>query len=251
VERDELLSPDPVRSAADPDRLDEIGRDYDPSDPSQHFDYWLKRLQVQCITPWLRGARTLELGCATGELTSLLEPLVDRYDVVEGSPHNVEVASARVPRANFTLSMWEDFEPQACYSDIVLCNAIEHVQDPRSLLVRARDWLEPDGRIHIVVPNGHSLHRLVGVELGFLPEPLHLSDGDRSQGHLRNYTVDSLLAEVRGAGLRVAHLQPVFLKVLSNPQMLSWSRELIEAMHTVAQRFPEHGAEIYAVAERA
>jgi trans-aconitate methyltransferase len=251
VERDELLSPDPAsQSAADPDRLDEIGRDYDPSDPSQQFDYWLKRLQVKCITPWLRGTRVLELGCATGELTSLLEPLVERYDVVEGSPHNVEVASARVPRANFTLSMWEDFEPEARYSDIVLCNAIEHVQDPGGLLTRVRNWLDPDGRVHIVVPNGFSLHRLVGVEMGFQPEPLYLTEGDLAQGHQRNYTVDSLLAEVRGAGMRVTNLQPVFLKVLSNRQMLSWEWELIEAIHTVAQRFPEHGAEIYAVAER-
>ena len=131
----------------------------------------------------------------------------------------------------------------------MLCNAIEHVQDPRSLLVHVRDWLDTDGRVHIVVPNGHSLHRLVGVELGFLPQPLHLSDGDVAQGHLRNYTVDSLLAEVRGAGLRTTNLQPVFLKILSNPQMLSWEWALIEAIHTVAQRFPEHGAEIYAVAE--
>ena len=251
MERDELLSPDPARQPADADRLDEIGRDYDPSDRSRQFDFWLKRLQVKSIAPWLRGRRTLELGCATGELTSLLAPLVDTYDVVEGSPHNVEVASARVPGANFTLSMWEDFSPATQYSDIVMCNALEHVQDPHSLLARVRDWLDPDGRLHIVVPNGFSLHRLVGVEMGFLPEPLHLSAGDLAQGHLRNYTVDSLLAEIRDAGLRTTHLQPVFLKILSNPQMLSWDAPLIEAIHTVAQRFPEHGAEIYAVAEPA
>ena len=241
----------PSTPAADSDRLEEIARDYDPSDQTRHFDYWLKRLQTKSITPWLRGRNTLELGCATGELTSLLEPLVARYDVVEGSQHNIDVASARVPGANFTLSMWEDFEPQRAYSDIVLCNAIEHVSDPASLLVRVRDWLEPDGRVHIVVPNGYSLHRLVGVEMGFLPEPLFLSPGDVAQGHVRNYTVDTLLAEIRGSGMRVANLQPVFLKLLSNPQMLGWEWSLIEAIHNVAQRFPEHGAEIYAVAERA
>ena len=246
------MSPEPARhSAVDSERLDEIAREYDPSDRTRQFDYWLKRLQVRTMAPWLRGGRVLELGCATGELTSLLEPLVERYDVVEGSPHNVEVASARVPNAHFTLSMWEDFEPGAEYSDIVMCNALEHAQDPHALLVRVRAWLGAQGRIHVVVPNGHSLHRLVGVELGFLPEPLPLTEGDRAQGHLRNYTVDTLVAEVRGAGLQVTNLQPVFLKLLSNPQMLSWDSDLIDAIHTVAQRFPEHGAEIYAVAEPA
>src|SRR3954453_17233492 len=90
-------------------RLDEIAAGYDPSDPSQHFDYHLKRLQVRAISPWLHGDRVLELGCATGELTSLLAPLAETYDVVEGSAANVALAQERVPSANFVLSMWEDF----------------------------------------------------------------------------------------------------------------------------------------------
>ena len=32
--------------------------------------------------------------------------------------------------------------------------------------------------------------------------------------------------------------------------MLDWDWDLIQAMHRVAQRFPEHGAELYIVGER-
>ncbi|HVJ96673.1 MAG TPA: class I SAM-dependent methyltransferase [Acidimicrobiia bacterium] len=231
------------------DRLDEIARGYDPSDPTQHFDYWLKRLQVQCISPWLRGERVLELGCATGELTSLLAPLARAYDVVEGSPHNVEIAQARVPNATFFTCMWEDFTPAAQYTDLVMFNALEHSADPVGLLHQIRPWLAPGGRAHIVVPNGLSLHRLVGVEMGLQPDPLALTAGDTAQGHLRNYTVESLTTDLQAGGLTVAHMQPVFLKVLPNTKMLDWEWPLIEAMHHVAQRFPENGAEIYAVGE--
>ena len=80
MDGDELLSVDP--SGSTNARLDEIAAGYDPSDPSQHFDYHLKRLQMRAITPWLQGDRVLELGCATGELTSLLAPLATVYDVV-------------------------------------------------------------------------------------------------------------------------------------------------------------------------
>jgi hypothetical protein len=116
------------------------------------------------------------------------------------------------------------------------------------LHLRFARWLEADGRIHVVVPNGLSLHRLVGVEIGLLPEPLFLSESDAAQGHVRNYTLDSLHADVRQAGLVAQHTQPVFLKVLSNRQMLDWDWNLIEALHQVSQRLPEHGAEIYMVA---
>jgi hypothetical protein len=40
-----------------PSRLEEIAARYDPSDPTREFDYYLKRLQIQAITPWLTGTR--------------------------------------------------------------------------------------------------------------------------------------------------------------------------------------------------
>ena len=231
------------------EELDKIAEGYDPGDPSTQFDYWLKRLQASAIRPWLRGKDVLELGCATGELTGLMAPMAESYDVVEGSARNIEIARRRVPGVHFIESLWETFEARRSYSDIVLCNGLEHSSDPVDLLRRARSWLGPGGRVHIVVPNGHSLHRLIGVEMGLQADPLVLTDGDRAQGHQRNYTIDTLRADVVAAGLQVRHWQGLFLKVLSNRQMLGWDWDLIRALHAVGQRFPEHGAELFIVAE--
>jgi SAM-dependent methyltransferase len=231
-------------------RLDAIAARYDPSNPDEEFDYYLKRLQVATLKPWLKGHRMLELGCATGELTSLLAPLADEYHVVEGSQRNIDTARERVAEVEFVHSLWEEFTPQESYSDVVACNAVEHVADPLALLERARDWLEPDGRLHVVVPNGLSLHRLVGVEMGLLADPLRLSESDRAQGHFRNYTIDALQTDVTAAGLVTLHWQGIFLKVLSNRQMLGWDWDLIWALHQVVRRLPEHGAELYLVATR-
>jgi SAM-dependent methyltransferase len=230
-------------------QLDEIAAAYDPSNPDVEFDYYLKRLQAAALEPWLRGGRVLELGCATGELSSLLAPLSDNYYVVEGSQRNIDAARSRVPTATFAHSLWEDFEPEHPFTDIVACNALEHAVDPLKLVRRTRDWLEPDGRLHVIVPNGLSLHRLVGVEMGMLREPLELSDADRAQGHVRNYTIDSLRADITGGGYDVAHCQGLFLKVLSNRQMLGWDWELIRAIDRVGRRLPEHCAELYLVGE--
>lgn len=237
-----------TRPAPDHARLDEIASRYDPSNPEQEFDYYLKRLQVETAGPWLLGGRVLELGCATGELSSLLAPLAREYHVVEGSARNVDAARARVPDATFFHSLWEDFAPDAAYSDVVAFNALEHAAEPVAVLERARSWLEPGGRVHVVVPNGLSLHRLVGVEMGLLADALSLSEGDRAQGHFRNYTIDALRADVAVAGLDTLHWQGIFLKVLSNRQMLGWDWELIVALHRVAQQLPEHCAELYVCA---
>lgn len=230
------------------EQLEEIAARYDPSNPAEQFDYHFKRLQVATAEPWLSGRRVLELGCATGELTSLLAPLAREYHVVEGSARNIEVASTRVPGAQFVLAMWEDFVPDTSYSDIVLFNALEHVAKPVPLLERVRRWLEPDGRVHVVVPNAHSLHRLVGVEMGLQGDPVALTEGDVAQGHFRNYTLDTLLADLSRAGLDPLHHEGIFVKVVPNREMLDWPTERIRAMHRIARHVPGHAAELYVVA---
>ncbi len=229
-------------------RLESVAQVYDPSDPNEEFDYYAKRLQVEVIKPWMIGRRVLEMGCATGELTSLMAPLSKDYHVVEGSSRNVEAARQRVPGATYFTSLWESFEPSERYSDILLVCALEHVEDPVAVTRRAREWLAEDGRLHIIVPNADSLHRLVGVEMNMLPQRTSLSESDLRVGHRRVYVLDTLLADLRESGFSSLHWQGVFLKFLSNQQMLDWDWSLIHALHRVGQRFPDRCAEIYVAA---
>ncbi len=230
-------------------RLDGIAQVYDPSNPHEHFDFWLKRLEAETVADRIRGTHAIELGCATGESTALLAPLFDKYSVVEGSAHNIEIARQRCPWVEFEHALWEEFQPKdRQFSDAILFGALEHAESPVDVMMLAASWLAPGGLIHIMVPNGLSLHRLVGVEMGLQPDPLRLTEADLAQGHMRNYTLDGILADVRSAGLHVVDWKGIFLKVLANRQMLSWEWPLIHALHAVAQRLPEHAAELYVCA---
>ena len=238
-----------VASQNEIDRLESIAGVYDPSNPEEEFDYHTKRLHLEVMGPRLVGRRVLEMGCATGELTSLLAPLAAEYHVVEGSARNVEVASARNPSVTFTHALWEEYEPDQPFSDVLLVCGLEHVDDPVAILRRAASWLDKAGRLHVIVPNADSLHRHVGVEMGILATTTTLSDSDHRIGHRRVYTLDTLLDDLRRSGLAARAWEGVFLKVLSNRQMLDWDWELIRALHKVGTRFPAHCAELYVVAE--
>lgn len=238
----------PPASESEESRLDHVAGQYDPSDPASEFDYYLKRLQAKAIRTWLRGGRVLELGCATGELSSLLVDAAEDYDVVEGSARNIEVAAARVPGARFHHSLFETFTPEEPYSDVLIVCALEHVEDPVEILQLASGWLEPGGRIHVVVPNADSLHRHVGVAMGILGRTTDLSDSDVRIGHRRVYDIASLLDDVGKAGLAPLHWQGIFLKVISNAQMLGWDWALIHALDDVSQRFPADASELYVIA---
>jgi trans-aconitate methyltransferase len=229
------------------DELETIADRYDPSDSSQEFDFHLKRVQATAIRTMLAGNTVLELGCATGELSGLVAPGIDHYEVVEGSSKNIEVSRARVPNAIFHCSLWEDFETERRYSDILIVCALEHVDEPVPLLERSARWLAPGGRIHVIVPNADSLHRMVGVEMGLIAERTAPSESDLRIGHRRVYSIETLTRDIHTAGLEVMHWEGLFLKVLANSQMLDWDPQLIQALAVVGRRFPGNCAELYAV----
>lgn len=238
-----------IDSTSERQRLEDVAAVYDPSNPDEEFDYFTKRLHREVLAPWLVGERVLEMGCATGELTSLMASLADTYHVVEGSKHNIEVAAARLPDVTFFHALWEEFTPEEPYTDVLLVCSLEHVDDPVGVLSNVRNWLAPSGRLHVIVPNADSLHRMVGVEMGILGTRGELSDSDVRIGHRRVYDVDGLRSDIEAAGYSVLHWQGIFLKFLANRQMLGWDWELIEALHRVGQRFPANCGEIAMIAE--
>ena len=87
--------------------------------------------------------------------------------------------------------------------------------------------------------------------MGLLQEKTTLNDRDKQLGHQRVYTQSSLLADIKAAGLRSVKNGGVFLKPLSNAQIdENWSSEMIEGFYLLGADFPEHCAELFAVAQK-
>ncbi len=229
--------------------LDKIANGYDPSNAAEFFDYWFKRFEADALKPWLHGENVLELGGATGESAFLISPSCEKYLVVEGSPVNCEKIQKRLTEIKVIEAFWEDFEPDSLFSDIILFETLEHYKDPVSLLERCVKWLTPNGRIHISVPNGESLHRQVAVAMGLQSTPTEVNQGDMSQGHLRNYSIDSLTRDVVSAGLKTVYSRGLFLKLVPNAMMLQWNKELLYGINTIAEDRIGDAAELFLVCE--
>src|SRR5262249_5026143 len=152
------------------------------------------------------------------------------------------------PHVVFHHALFEDFAPPRRFDDIVMARALEHLDDPVGLLRTMRAWLEPGGRLHLVVPNAQSLHRRLGVHMGMLDRPGGLGGRDHKYGPRRVYDDDLLRCHVREAGWRVEQLTGVFLKPLSNAQMTAFAPELLDALFEVGRELPRYCAELYAVA---
>jgi len=227
------------------DRLDAIAATYDSK---VDFDSHLIRYNYREMKPRLQGPAVLEMGCANGVMTRWLSTDFPVVHVVDASRCYIDEVSQTVGRnVIFHHALFQEFDCREKFNDIVMARALEHLEDPVSLLHSMRDWVEPGGRLHIVVPNAQSLHRRVGVYMGMLNRPDDLSERDKKYGHHRVYDVDLLRRHLSQAGWSAEQIVGVFLKPFSNAQMESFPREVLDGLYEVGHELPWYCAELYAM----
>jgi 2-polyprenyl-3-methyl-5-hydroxy-6-metoxy-1,4-benzoquinol methylase len=156
----------------------------------------------------------------------------------------------RFPQVEVVHALFEDFEPERPFDNIIMGHVLEHVEHPIEILTSVRGWLSPNGRVFCAVPNARSLHRQAAVVMGLLPKEDALNDLDVHHGHRRIYTPETLRAAFIEAGFKIEVFGGYFLKPISNGQIESaWTSEMVDAFIQMGERYPDIAGEIYVVAE--
>lgn len=241
-------------------------RDYDTEarDAAGHryaysFDFDVMHpFMLRSFEPFFRDGRLLELGSFRGDFT---RRLVDRFaDItcVEASGEAIAAArSALGDRVRFVQSTFEDARLPHRYDNIVLTHVLEHVDDRVGLLRRInQEWLTPEGRLFLVCPNAHAASRQIAVRMGLISHPEAVTDAEREHGHRVTYSLETLEADAKAAGLHVAHRTGIFFKALANFQ---WDRllatdivspEYLEGCYQLGQAYPDLCSSIFLLCER-
>jgi SAM-dependent methyltransferase len=228
-------------------RLEDVARWY--TNREWGFYTRLVHYTYRSIAPLLQGPVGLEMGSADGEMTQFLRRHFDRLYVLDVSPDYVRQAESLGENISGFVGLFEEFETDLQFDTIVASHVLEHLVDPVAVLARARQWVAPGGRLIAVVPNADSLHRRLGVKLGLLAATDELNDQDVGIGHKRVYRRETLDADLEAAGLSISARGGVFLKPLSNAQMLELGDDrLVEGLYELGKDFPDLCSEIYAVA---
>jgi len=192
----------------------------------------------------------LELGAAEGIMTELICETDREVTVVEGSVHFCNELEKKFPEAEIVNSLFEDFEPDKYYDNIILGHVLEHVADPVLILDKVHKWLRPgSGRVFAAVPNSRSLHRQAAVVMGMLKIENELNQMDLHHGHRRVFDPESFRSVFYQSNLNVLLYGGYWLKPVSNSQIEStWSPEMLDAFMFLGERYPDIAAEIYVVA---
>lgn len=229
------------------------GTDYSTIyDPDSDFDAWYSIASARAIVERLApGERLLELGCATGLMTTLFVQAGVTVVGVDRSIRYLERARARnLDQATFvesdiTAHLAGD---SACYDHITLCNVLHEVSNPSEILALCRSRLRPTGLVHVTLQNPRSIHRLVALETGLIDDLLAVSSRGEAYGTLRLMPADELARLLSDADLHLLESRGIMLKPYANDQMALLPDVVLEGLVEAARHLPDHAAINYVLA---
>ncbi len=184
------------------------------------FDWVLRRYLLKTISPYfISEGNALELGCFMGDMTEMLLKYFQDMTVIEGSSELCLAVTQRFPGRLETInSTFEKAQINDKFENIFLIHTLEHLDDPIAVLSKIKEWLTPNGRLFVAVPNAHALSRQIAVKMGLISFNSSVTDGEHLHGHRRTYSMDILEYHLQAAGYRCLKSGGVLLKPLANFQ---------------------------------
>ncbi|WAG77621.1 class I SAM-dependent methyltransferase [Metapseudomonas furukawaii] len=199
--------------------------------------------------------RLLEIGCGLAPLFTDLAPDMD-ICVVEPSAEFIAHARGFAQgrdRVRLVQALLEDFvqgEP-GTFDFISLSGLLHEVESPAALLAATRRICHDGTLVHMNVPNAHSLHRLLALEMGLIASPFELSAQQKTLQQHSTFDLPALARLAKEAGFSVLESDSYFIKPFTHAQMEALRRSgfltdaMLEGFHGLARHLPGLGSEIY------
>ncbi|HMK27084.1 MAG TPA: class I SAM-dependent methyltransferase [Chitinophagaceae bacterium] len=241
-------------------------RDYNKefSDTADHkyaynFDFDVMHpFMLRSFEPFFKEGNLLELGSFKGDFTKRLLPRFEDITCVEVSDKAIEVARETLgSKVKFVEASFETATLNSKYNNIVLTHVLEHLDDPIAVLKRVNnEWLADGGRFFLVCPNANAPSRQIAVKMGLISHNTAITPAEAEHGHKITYTLDTLEADAKAAGLNVVYRSGIFFKALANFQwdrLLNTdiiSKEYLDGCYQLGQLYPDLCSSIFLMCEK-
>lgn len=154
---------------------------------AQNYLKW----QVSFLAPFI-GKNILELGSGTGLITGYILTDYRNVSVVDKSKNALKILKSNNSESSNLKVFCDDLEGSEFWNNIdgpidtiIAVNLLEHVEDDIGLIKSATEFLEPGGKILLIVPAGSWLY----------------GSADRISGHYRRYSKKTISCLFQTCGL--------------------------------------------------
>lgn len=227
-------------------KLNDVASHYMPGAPTAIENELILNWYPHRILSRLKKCDTkslLELGLGHGHTALIFNKFFRRHVVIEGSSVVIDLFKTKNKSLTIEIieSYFENFSTTEKFDAIVMGFVLEHIDDPGIVLDRFRQYLAPDGRLFVAVPNAKSLNRRLGVELGIINDIYDLNENDIAQGHQRQFCRATLKRFLGDHGFEVVWEEGIYLKPLPLGllQQLPRFHDNLQAMLKVGIDFPD------------
>jgi 2-polyprenyl-3-methyl-5-hydroxy-6-metoxy-1,4-benzoquinol methylase len=220
------------------------------------FDVLTRRYLMREFSKYFKveSDKVLEVGSYDGSMTELILEYFTEIDVIEASSEMAQIVQNKFGnRVKVYQNLIENVQIESKYDVIFLIHTLEHVTDPFFVLTKLKRMLSPNGKIFVAVPNANALSRQIAVSMGIIDFNHAVPKGEAAQGHLRTYSLDTLMFELKQVNAMVIAFGGVILKAFANFQLDQAisagiiDENYINAANELAKKYPDFSTSIYAV----
>jgi SAM-dependent methyltransferase len=224
--------------------LNEMAQEYRPHAPTEIENNLIMNWYPRRIIERSGSVQSLlELGLGHGFTAKYFSAASSHHVIVDGASKIIDIFKMEHPDfpGTIVLDYFETFDTSERFDVIVMGFVLEHVDDPKFLLRRYRQFLKPGAKLYIAVPNAKSLNRRLGLEMGLISDIYDLNQNDIALGHQRQYCLDTLRAAVSDSGYTITHQEGIYLKPLPLGVLKTMPdlQANLQAMLQVGIDFPE------------
>jgi methionine biosynthesis protein MetW len=187
------------------------------------------------------GAKVLDVGCGSGVLAKVLEDASGaEFLGIEPDATRAARAVARGLKVRVGYLTAETVREIGLFDIVLFADVLEHLPNPQSMLLVARQALKPGGAVIVSVPNvAHWSVRLCLVRGLFQ----YQIEGIMDATHLRWFTADSIRALLVSSGFRVVEYRATAGQWLLDNwgrAPLRWlpARGRVRFLRTASKRWP-------------
>lgn len=197
--------------------LDDIANVYKPGEAAEiENDLILHWYPERIIRRYKQCDDLLELGIGHGFTAPIFNASCANHTIIEGSKEVIQ--QFKKSHENISVKIIHDFfesyNNNKLFDVIIMGFILEHVDSPELIVQKYKKYLKPDGKLYASVPNGKSLNRRYGLELGIIDDLYSLNENDIALGHQRQYCLDSFKELFTRNGYCITHVEGIYLKPL-------------------------------------